>query len=67
MTKPAIRKATLAKLLWSKKGEPTTPPTTYPTVFQLVCDCLMEPSLDHQYQVEDFLLDNVVVILLQNF
>jgi hypothetical protein len=47
------------------KGEPTTPPTTYPTIFQLVCDCSMKPSLDHQYRVKDLLLDIIVVIVLQ--
>jgi hypothetical protein len=49
------------------KGEPTTPPTTYPTIFQLVRDCSMKPSLDHQYRVKDLLLDNIVVIVLQKF
>jgi hypothetical protein len=35
-----------------KIGEPTYLPTTYPTIFQLVRDCLMKPS-NHQYQVKD--------------
>jgi uncharacterized protein YqfB (UPF0267 family) len=47
------------------KGVPTTPPTTYPTIFQLAQDCLMKPSLDHQYQVKDLLLDNIVAVFLQ--
>ncbi len=47
------------------KGEPTTPPTAYPTIFQLVCNCSMKPSLDHQYQVKDLLLDNIVIIDLK--
>jgi hypothetical protein len=46
------------------KGEPTTPPTTYPTIFQLNFNCSMKPSLDHQYQVKDLLLDKIVVIVL---
>ncbi len=49
------------------KGDTTTPPTTYPTIFQLVRNCLMKPSLDHQYQVKDLSLDNIVVIVLQKF
>jgi hypothetical protein len=49
------------------KGEPTTPLTTYPIIFRLVHDCLMKPSLDHQYQVKDLLLDNIVVTILQKF
>ena len=49
----------------SKKGEPTNKPTTYPTIAQLVRDCQMKPSLNHQYRVEDLVLQNVIVILLQ--
>ena len=49
----------------SNKGEPTNKPTTYPTIAQLVRDCQMKPSLNHQYRVEDLVLQNVIVILLQ--
>ena len=49
----------------SNKGEPTNKPTTYPTIAQLVRDCQMKPSLNHQYRVDDLVLQNVIVILLQ--
>ncbi len=49
----------------SNKGEPTNIPTTYPTIAQLVRDCQMKPSLNHQYRVQDLVLQNVIVILLQ--
>ena len=40
----------------SNKGEPTNKPTTYPTIAQLVRDCQMKPSLNHQYRVDDLVL-----------
>jgi hypothetical protein len=49
----------------SNKGEPTSKPTKYLTIAQLVHDCQMKPSLDHHYQVEDLVLQNIIVILLQ--
>ena len=49
----------------SNKGELTNKPTKYPTIAQLVRDCKMKPSLNHQYQVEDLVLQNVIVISLQ--
>ena len=48
-----------------KKGEPTTIPTTYPSIAQLVRDCSMKPSLNHQYRVSDLCLDNVIVELIK--
>ena len=46
------------------KGEPTNKPTKYPIVAQLVHNCQMKPSLDHQYGVKDLVLQNIIVILL---
>jgi hypothetical protein len=63
--KACCQKGHVGQVASITKGEPTTPPATYPTIFQLVCDCLMKLSLDHQYQVKDLLLDNIVVIVLQ--
>jgi len=48
----------------SNKGEPTNKPTTHPTIAQLVRDCRMKPSLNHQYRVDDLVLQNVIVIHL---
>jgi hypothetical protein len=48
-----------------KKGEPTTKPTRYPTISQLVRGCLMKPSLNHQYRVKDLKLDHIIVKLLK--
>jgi hypothetical protein len=49
-----------------KKGEPTKLPTTYPTIYELVRDCSMKPSLNHQYMVSDVVLDNVIIKLLKH-
>ena len=46
--------------------EPTYLPTTYPTIFQLVRDCLMKPS-NHQYQVKDLVFKNMIVVVLKFF
>ncbi len=46
-----------------KKGEPTTKPTSYPTISQLVRGCSMEPSPNHQYWVKKLKLDHVTVEL----
>jgi hypothetical protein len=48
-----------------KKGEPSNNPTNYPTIYQLVRECSMKPSLDHQYWVSDLSLDNVIVVFLK--
>ena len=48
----------------SNKGEPTNLPN-YPTIAQLVRDCQMKPSLNHQYRVEGLILQNVIVIILR--
>ncbi len=37
----------------------------YPTIAQLVRDCSMKPSLNHQYRVSDLRLDNVIVELIK--
>ncbi len=50
----------------SKKGEPTNLPSNYPTIAQLVHDCTMKPSLDHQYMVDNPSLKNVIVILIKD-
>ncbi len=47
-----------------KKGEPTEPPITYPSIYELVCNCSMKPSNNHQYQVMDLVLDNIIVWVL---
>jgi hypothetical protein len=49
----------------SNKGEPSNIPTKYPTIPQLVRDCQMKPSLAHQYQVVDLVLQNIIVIILR--
>jgi hypothetical protein len=49
-----------------KKGEPTTKPTSYPTISQLVRGCSMKPSPNHQYRVKDLKLDHVIVELLKS-
>jgi hypothetical protein len=49
-----------------KKGEPTTKPTSYPTILQLVHGCSMKPSPNHQYQVKNLKLDHVIVKLLKS-
>jgi hypothetical protein len=48
-----------------KKGEPAEPPITYPSIYKLVPDCLMKPSDNHQYQVMDLVLDNIIVCVLR--
>ncbi len=48
----------------TKKGEPTELPTTYPSIYELVCDCLMKPSDKHQYRVINPMLDKIVVCVL---
>jgi hypothetical protein len=48
-----------------KKGEPTTKPTSYPTISQLVRGCTLKPSPNHQYRVKDLKLDHVIVELLK--
>jgi hypothetical protein len=50
----------------SNEGDPTNKHNKYPTIVQLVRNCQMKPSLDHQYQVEDLVLQNIIVILLRN-
>jgi hypothetical protein len=49
----------------TKKGEPSSLPTTYPSIFQLVCDCLMKPDTSHYYQVQDLRLKNMLVIIIK--
>ena len=50
----------------AKKGESTTIPIIYPSITQLVGGCSMKPSLNHQYQVSDLCLDNVIVELVKS-
>ncbi len=63
-TRKPVR-AKKASLTSSNKGEPTNKPTTHPTIAQLVRDCQMKPSLNHQYRVDDLVLQNIIVILLR--
>jgi hypothetical protein len=44
--KACCQKGYIGQVTSVKKGEPTTPPATYPTIFQLIHNCLMKPSLD---------------------
>jgi len=50
----------------ANKGEPTHPPTTYPSIYQLVRGCSMKPDKSHQYQVQDLTIKNVIVIVLKS-
>ena len=50
---------------FSQKGEPTNLPTTYPTIFQLIRNCLMKLSTNHYYRVENLVLENVIVVILK--
>jgi hypothetical protein len=59
-TESCHQKGTLPKVTTIKKGEPSTKPTNYPTISQLVHGCSMKPSLNHQYMVSDVVLDNVI-------
>jgi hypothetical protein len=54
----------LGQVTTTKKGEPTELPTTYPSIYELVRDCLMKPSNKHQYRVIDPMLDNILVCVL---
>jgi hypothetical protein len=65
-TESCHQKGTLSEVTTIKKGEPTTKPTNYPTISQLVCRCSMKPSLNHQYMVLDVVLDNVIVEILKS-
>jgi hypothetical protein len=59
------KNGTISNLITIKKGKPTTTPTYYPTIAQLIRDCLMKLSLDHQYQVKDLNLNNIINVLLK--
>ena len=50
----------------TKKGELTTISIINPSITQLVRGCSMKPSLNHQYQVSDLCLDNVIVELIKS-
>jgi hypothetical protein len=50
----------------ANKGEPTHLPTTYPSIYQLVCNCLMKPDKSHYYRVQDLNFENVIVIFLKS-
>jgi hypothetical protein len=54
----------LGQVTTIKKGELTEPPITYPSIYKLVRDCSMKPSNNHQYQVMDLVLDNIIVCVL---
>jgi hypothetical protein len=64
-TESCLQQGAASEVTTIKKGEPTKPPTTYPTIYELVRDCSMKPNIDHQYWVEDLNLDNVIVELLK--
>ena len=49
----------------ANKGEPTHPPTIYPSICRLVRDCSMKPDKNHQYRVQDLRIKNVIVIVLK--
>jgi hypothetical protein len=65
-TKSCHQKGNLSEVTTIKKGEPTEPPITYPSIYELVQDCSMKPSLNHQYVVSDAILDNVIIKLLKH-
>jgi hypothetical protein len=65
-TESCLQQGATSEVTTIKKGKLTKPPTTYPTIYELVRDCSMKPSIDHQYQVEDLNLDNVIVELLKS-
>jgi hypothetical protein len=50
----------------ANKGEPTHPPTIYPSTYQLVRGCSMKPDKNHQYRVQDLRIENVIVIVLKS-
>jgi hypothetical protein len=39
--------------------------TTYPSIYQLVRDCLMKPDNNHYYRVQDLTFENVIVVVLK--
>ncbi len=49
----------------ANKGEPTHPPTIYPSIYQLVYGCSMKPDKNHQYRVQDLRIENIIVIVLK--
>ncbi len=78
LTKPIDKNAILSKydddckklgyfdqVTTTKKGEPTHLPTTYPSIYQLLCDCSMKPDNKHYYRVQDLTLENVMVVVLK--
>ncbi len=50
----------------TNKGE-NQPLQSYPSNFNLIKECTMKPSLDHQYQVDGLHLDNVVIFIVKNY
>jgi hypothetical protein len=54
------------KVTTVKNSEPTIKPINYPTISQLVRECSMKPSLNHQYWLLNLSLDNVIVELLKS-
>jgi hypothetical protein len=65
-TESCHQKGNLSELTTIRKGEPTESPITYPSIYELVQDCLMKPNLNHQYVVSDAILDNVIIKLLKH-
>jgi hypothetical protein len=53
------------QLTSTKKGKPTHLPTTYLSIFKLVCNCLMKPDKRHYYRVQDLWFKNVIAIVLK--
>ena len=50
----------------ANKGEPTHLPTTYPSIYQLVHNCLMKPDKSHYYQVQDLMFKNIIIIVIKS-
>jgi hypothetical protein len=50
----------------NNKGE-HQPPQLYPSNFKLIKECTMKLSLDHQYQVNDLHLNNIVNFIVKNY
>jgi hypothetical protein len=56
----------LDRVTTTKKGEPTHPTTSYPSIYHLVRDCSMKPDDNHYYRVQDLSLENVIVVVLKS-
>ncbi len=49
----------------TNKMRVSPPPTTYPSIFQLVRDCSMKPDTSYYYWVQDLQFENIIVIIIK--